>query len=101
MLSHDNYTYIVDQIVSNYVMDRPSLVGKCRILSYLPLSHAAAQIVDLLVPLKLGYNVFYPDASVLQANLLKFLNVAKPYIYIKKEMPFWEFPEFGKRFSKN
>jgi long-chain-fatty-acid--CoA ligase ACSBG len=59
-------------------MDRPSLLGKGRILTYLPLSHAAAQLVDLLIPIKCGYNVFFPDPSVLQANLVKFLNIAKP-----------------------
>jgi long-chain-fatty-acid--CoA ligase ACSBG len=59
-------------------MDRPSLLGKGRILSYLPLSHAAAQLVDILVPIRCGYNVFFADPTVLTTNLVKFLTIVKP-----------------------
>jgi len=48
------------------------------VLSYLPFSHVAAQLFDLIGPVKFGFNLYFPDSSVLQANLLKFLNVAKP-----------------------
>lgn len=78
MTSHDNYIYQIDGLISHYQMDRPSLLGKARVLSYLPLSHAAGQVVDLIIPVKCGYNVFLPDPTVLTTNLVKFLTLAKP-----------------------
>lgn len=54
------------------------MTGKGRMLSYLPLSHIAAQLVDIMLPLRFGFNTFYPDVTVLQANLVKFLLISKP-----------------------
>ena len=54
------------------------MMGKARILSYLPMSHAAGQFVDYMVGISVAANVFYPDPSVLQTELLKFLLIARP-----------------------
>lgn len=78
MTSHDNYTYMAEGININFNMSRPNLYKKGRVMSYLPLSHVAAQLIDMLLPLKNGFNVFFPDASVLQANMVKFLNIVRP-----------------------
>jgi long-chain-fatty-acid--CoA ligase ACSBG len=78
MTSHDNYIFEIDTLIEHFAMDRPSLYGKGRVLSYLPLSHAAAQLVDLLVPIRCGYNVFFPDSTVLTTGLLKFLSISRP-----------------------
>jgi long-chain-fatty-acid--CoA ligase ACSBG len=49
-----------------------------RVLSYLPLSHVAAQLVDVLCPLKHGWSVFYADPSKVSAQLVDYLTIARP-----------------------
>jgi len=44
----------------------------------LPLSHVAAQLVDLVITLRFGISVFFTDPSALQGNLIKFMLIAKP-----------------------
>jgi hypothetical protein len=44
----------------------------------LPLSHVAAQFIDLIVAVKFGFSVFFTDPTALQGNLVKFLKIAKP-----------------------
>jgi len=52
--------------------------GNGRILSYLPLSHLAALLQDLIGGLKYGANIFFPHPSVLQNNMLKYLLASRP-----------------------
>lgn len=52
--------------------------GNGRILSLLPLSHVAAQLVDLILPAKCGYSVFFPDESILQGTLVQYLTISRP-----------------------
>ena len=78
MVSHDNYTYIADVSAKNTGSLTPEKIGKGRNLSLLPLSHVAAQLSDLVVCLRLGANVFFPDATALQGNLVKFLQISRP-----------------------
>jgi long-chain-fatty-acid--CoA ligase ACSBG len=47
-------------------------------LSLLPLSHVAAQLVDLVISVRMGYSVYFTDPSALQGNLVKFLQVCRP-----------------------
>ena len=44
----------------------------------LPLRHVAAQLVDLVIYIRFGFNLFFTDRSGLQGNLVKFLQIAKP-----------------------
>ncbi len=53
-------------------------MGKGRILSLLPLSHVAAQLIDLVITVKMGYSLYFTDPSALQGNLVKFLHVCRP-----------------------
>ena len=78
MISHDNYTWVTDAVGKRFGFDDPSRTGKGRILSMLPLSHVAAQLVDLVITLRYGISVFFTDQSALQGNLVKFLFIAKP-----------------------
>ena len=48
----------------------------------LPLSHVAAQFIDLIMPVKFGFNVFFTDPTALQGNLVKFLQICKPNIFL-------------------
>ncbi len=82
MISHDNYTWITDATIKRFNFDAPEKLGKGRLLSLLPLSHVAAQLTDLVMCLKMGYEVYYPDPSALQGNLVRFLLVCRPYIFM-------------------
>ena len=84
MTSHDNYTFGAEATMLKLGVGKKYLDGNGRILSYLPLSHAAAQCVDLLCPLKIGAHLFFADPSVLQGTMLKYLLVARPYLFLYK-----------------
>ncbi len=79
MISHDNYTFVSDSVSTPMGINAPEKLGKGRCLSLLPLSHVAAQLLDLVIAVRLGANVFFSDPSVLQGNLVKFLQVSRPY----------------------
>ena len=78
MISHDNYTYISDTAGRATKLWTPEKEGKSRVLSLLPLSHVAAQLVDLIIAIRGGANLFFTDPSALQGNLVKFLQACKP-----------------------
>lgn len=78
MISHDNYTYVSEVAARATGMWTPEKEGTIRLLSLLPLSHVAAQLIDLIIAVKAGANVFFTDPSALQGNLVKFLHACRP-----------------------
>jgi long-chain-fatty-acid--CoA ligase ACSBG len=78
MLSHDNYTWISDATIRRFRFNVPEREGNGRNLSLLPLSHVAAQVVDLVMTAKIGFSLYFADPSALQGNLVKFLQVCRP-----------------------
>lgn len=74
MLSHDNYTWTGMASAQELPFDEPSP----RIVSFLPLSHVAAQYSDIILQLCIGYHVFFADASALKGGLIDFLLDVKP-----------------------
>ena len=63
MLSHDNYVYTVNACTEEFML---SYEGKgIRLVSYLPLSHSAAQIIDIFGCIVKGAHVFFADSSAL------------------------------------
>lgn len=73
MLSHDNLTWtaaVMAQIIC--------LTREDRIVSLLPLSHVAAEIVDLVAPLIMGTAVFFARPDVLKGTLLHTLLKVRP-----------------------
>ena len=79
MISHDNYNWIADASIKRFGFDNPDKIGTARGLSLLPLSHVAAQITDLVICLKTGSCLYFPDSTALQGNLVKFLKICRPY----------------------
>lgn len=70
-------------------------------LSLLPLSHVAAQVTDLVIGAKMGYNIFFADPSALQGNLVRFLQVCKPYFFPFILEPYSPlFQDSGKKWNK-
>lgn len=82
MISHDNYTWVTDATVQAISIFKEGSEGTSRFLSLLPLSHVAAQLVDLVLALRVGTNVFFADASALQGNLVKFLLACRPTLFL-------------------
>lgn len=79
MLSHDNFTWLVESLRKKF----PFLHDGCEVVvSYLPLSHVAAQLLDIFVTLALGATVYFADKDALKGTLLKTLNVARPSIFL-------------------
>ena len=100
MISHDSYTYICATVAKATRAWRPEMEGKGRLLSMLPLSHVAAQLIDLVIGVRAGANLFFTDPSALQGNLVKFLQASRPYLYIYQG-PFSSlFLEFGRKWRK-
>lgn len=75
MLSHDNITFDVRGIVK--AMDRV-IVGEEAIVSYLPLSHVAAQTVDIYTCAYVAGCIWFADKDALKGTLVKSLQDGRP-----------------------
>jgi long-chain-fatty-acid--CoA ligase ACSBG len=76
MLSHDNIIF-ASKMAANY-MGLQNRVE--RILSYLPLSHAAAQIADLYLSMLKGSCCYFADKNVLKGTMIQNLREVRPTI---------------------
>ena len=75
-ITHDNATWTAKKIVVQ--------LGLCpeeRVVSYLPLSHIAAQMLDIYGPMTFGGTVYIAQPDALKGSLVKTLNEAKPTIF--------------------
>jgi long-chain-fatty-acid--CoA ligase ACSBG len=52
------------------------------VVSYLPLSHVAAQITDIFHPLAYACNVYFADSDALKGSLVKTLRSVKPTFFV-------------------
>lgn len=77
MISHDNYTWTSSTTIEKYGLE----YGKERVVSFLPLSHVAAQIIDIVSSLYLGMEVHFADASALQGTIIETLKEVRPTIF--------------------
>lgn len=74
MISHDNVTWTTQNILDNYVpMDETE-----RCVSYLPLSHIAAQIIDIHASMFLGSCVYFAQKDALKGSLTTTLKDVRP-----------------------
>jgi long-chain-fatty-acid--CoA ligase ACSBG len=71
MISHDSYTWTKKAM--NDVYKRELKNDQMRLVSYLPLSHVAAQFSDIVCPLEEGAHLFFADPSALQGSLIQTL----------------------------
>lgn len=77
MISHDNYTWTSSYFLNKFGCD----FGNERIVSYLPLSHVAAQIIDVTGSLIAGCEVTFATPDALQGTLVEFLKEARPTLF--------------------
>lgn len=79
MLSHDNLTW--DSYTVTVHLDDLQM-GKETLVSYLPLSHVAGQMIDILVPLTIAGTVYFADRDALKGSLVKTLLEAQPTLFL-------------------
>jgi long-chain-fatty-acid--CoA ligase ACSBG len=79
MLSHDNYTWTKKSVDLRRVKEKEAHLTQKRLLSYLPLSHVAAQIQDVTGAMMEGGHVYFADPTALNGpSLVKYLQEVKP-----------------------
>lgn len=77
MLSHDNYTWVKRAVdYRRPVADREG--EQERGVSYLPLSHVAAQLQDVTGAMMEGMHVYFAEPSALQGTLVQTLQEVRP-----------------------
>ena len=77
MISHDNITWTAQNIIDHY-MDLNHLD---RIVSYLPLSHIAAQLIDVYAALTLGGATYFAQPDALKGSLTVTMKDVKPTFF--------------------
>lgn len=78
MLSHDNITFNAAAIVDYFKLEMASL----SIISFLPLSHIAAQVVDIYAVVSLAATVWFADKDALKGSLINTLTEVRPHIFL-------------------
>lgn len=79
MLSHDNLTWgssALGHCLTNMV------IGGETLISYLPLSHIAAQMIDIIVAINYAVTVYFADKDALKGSLVKTLQEATPTRFV-------------------
>jgi len=77
MLSHDNLTWNAANAAFIHKFEE----GNFRILSYLPLSHVAGNMIDIHAPMALAGCTYFADKNVLKSTLLDNTNWCKPTVF--------------------
>ncbi|RNA00070.1 long-chain-fatty-acid-- ligase ACSBG2 [Brachionus plicatilis] len=74
MISHDNITYLVRYMCGASFLKK----YEERFISYLPLSHIAAQLLDIFAPLNLGITVYFAQPDALKGSLNDTMRQVRP-----------------------
>uniref|UniRef100_A0A8C3WWU7 long-chain-fatty-acid--CoA ligase n=1 Tax=Catagonus wagneri TaxID=51154 RepID=A0A8C3WWU7_9CETA len=81
MLSHDNITWMAGAAAREY-----NLAYACEkqevVVSYLPLSHIAAQMMDVWIPMKIGAFIYFAQPNALKGTLVNTLQEVKPTAFL-------------------
>ncbi|KAG4056218.1 Long-chain-fatty-acid--CoA ligase [Phytophthora cactorum] len=77
MISHDNLTWITEAALNAH----PEARAAKRSVSFLPLSHSAAQLLDIHVPLVIGSEVYFAGPDALRGGLLATLQEVRPHYF--------------------
>lgn len=75
MLSHDSVIYDTKVVAAN---TDNAVEGGERLVSYLPLSHIAAQIFDIFLSMAHGGCVYFADKDALKGTLIRTFQKARP-----------------------
>ncbi|XP_011798911.1 PREDICTED: long-chain-fatty-acid--CoA ligase ACSBG2 isoform X2 [Colobus angolensis palliatus] len=78
MLSHDNITWMAGTVAKDFKLTEKHET----VVSYLPLSHIAAQMLDIWVPIKIGALTYFAQADALKGTLVNTLQKVKPTVFM-------------------
>ena len=81
MLTHDNMVFIISRMLSGW-KDQEIDFGNERCVSYLPLSHSAAQVNDIMSNLIGRTQLYFARPDALQGTLVDTMNYAKPTMFL-------------------
>ncbi len=82
MLSHDNAVWSVSSALNYFKEGGEQYSEDDRVVSYLPLSHIAGLIFDVLAPAKVGFKIYFARPDALQGTLVQSLQWARPTLFI-------------------
>lgn len=101
MLSHDNITftaYMTNKGVSSRV---PLKFGDVSMVSYLPLSHIAAQMLDIYVVSTFGGTLYFAEPDALKGTLVTTLKEVRPHVFLGVPRVWEKIQESMKNAAKN
>lgn len=78
MLSHDNLVWDALTLAEKYGAKQGCEV----LISYLPLSHVAAQIMDIYISMTVGATTYFAEKDALKGSLLKTLQEVQPTYFM-------------------
>ncbi|RHY02225.1 hypothetical protein DYB25_006211 [Aphanomyces astaci] len=81
MLSHDNLTWTVEATSVQYEQSGLVLNEHSNTVSYLPLSHVAAQLFDIYLPITRGLAIYFAQPDALKGSLGTTLKEARPTLF--------------------
>ncbi|XP_062452372.1 long-chain-fatty-acid--CoA ligase ACSBG2 [Rhea pennata] len=81
MLSHDNLTWTA-AAAGRFIQLSDATKKQELVVSYLPLSHIAAQMIDIWLPLTFGAQVFFAQPDALKGTLIDTLREVRPTAFL-------------------
>lgn len=83
MLSHDNLSWGTIGVMEIASREKPDLVGPSnRTVSYLPLSHIAGLLFDLMSHYFNAHEIYFARSDALQGSLVQTLQWARPTMFL-------------------
>lgn len=77
MISDDNIVFVVRVIQKDFDIGMQD-----RLVSFLPLSHIAAQMIDIFAGMILGFTLYYARPDALKGSLVNTLREVQPTIFV-------------------
>jgi long-chain-fatty-acid--CoA ligase ACSBG len=77
MISHDNVTWTTCTTIPLIKSTHEEIV-----VSYLPLSHIAAQLMDIHIPMRLGSTIYFAQPDALKGSLGNTLKEVRPTMFL-------------------
>ncbi|XP_033328653.2 acyl-CoA synthetase bubblegum family member 1 isoform X1 [Megalopta genalis] len=78
MLNHDNLIYDAKNLIDACKFENTTEV----LISYLPLSHVAAQVIDIFCCMTIAGTLYFADKNALKGTLVETLVVARPTVFV-------------------
>ncbi|XP_076465017.1 LOW QUALITY PROTEIN: long-chain-fatty-acid--CoA ligase ACSBG2-like [Babylonia areolata] len=82
MLSHDNITYTAHATKTACARYLSLAFGELAMVSYLPLSHIAAQMLDIYVLIAFGGTAYFAQPDALKGSLATTLREVRPHVIL-------------------